>query len=118
MLSKALAHLGNSKTYVLLIIFMAMGLLAVIIAAAAFDKDLWEVWFDQAFVSTIGAVLRAIGVDGAPKVAAAIKNPDSAAANPPPAVTEEKGINAQPIIAAVPQPTTAIVTNFDRSKTL
>lgn len=90
MVGKALAHLGNSKTYVLLIIFMIIGLIAVVIAAL-FGENLWGQWFDQAFVSTIGAVLRAIGVDGIPKAAAAFRDPNSSAANPPPAVTPVQG---------------------------
>lgn len=81
-------HVFNSKTYGLIILLMIFGFVAVLIAAIFFNKDLWDKWFDQGMASAIAAALRAIGVDGVPKIAASWQDPNSQAANPPGAFQE------------------------------
>lgn len=88
MVKKAVAHLFNSKTYTLLIFFAMLGLATVLLADGFFGVELWEKFFDQILVESGVGGARAIAVDGAPKVAAAWKEPNSIAANPPPAVTQ------------------------------
>lgn len=87
MIGKAFEHLFDSKTYVLLILFTLLGLLAVILADAAFHRDLWGRFFDELLGNSVVGGGRAAVVDGAPKIAAAWQNPNSQAANPPPAVS-------------------------------
>lgn len=83
MISTATAHFLGSKTYVLLLVFAVIALITCVVAASIFGRDLWDRFFDLLMGETAAGATRAVAVDGAPKVAAAFKDPNSQAANPP-----------------------------------
>lgn len=82
----AISRIGDSKTYVLLILFALLALITCIVAAAIFGENLWDRFFDLLIGESATAGVRAVAVDGAPKVAAAWRDPASPAANPPSAM--------------------------------
>lgn len=99
---KGLSHLLDSTTNTLLLLLTILAVIVVFAAAAFFRQYLFETLLLSLGINGGVSGLRSLGVDGAPKVAAAIQDPNSAAANPPPAVSEPKGVNAE---------TTSIVTS-------
>lgn len=97
-----LSRIGDSKTYVLLIVITVIALIACCIASA-FGYDVWGRLFDLMMGNTVVGGGRAIVNDGLPKVAAAWQDPNSAAANPPSAMLQ----TATPPIATI-EPTAAV----------
>lgn len=85
-IGKALAHLGDSKTFILLLIMAILALLACTIAEA-FGHDVWGSLFNFFGLEVGVGGGRTAVVDGAPKIAAAWRDPNSSGANPPPAVS-------------------------------
>lgn len=84
----AVSRIGDSKTYVLLILMAILAFGVCIMAAAIFGQHLWDRFFDLLMADAGAAATRAVAVDGIPKVAAAVKDPNSQAANPASAMLE------------------------------
>jgi len=104
-IKKGFSHLFDSTTNTLLLLLTLLATFVVFAAAALFGEVLFKELLLSLGLNGGVSGLRSLGVDGAPKVAAAMKDPDSAAANPPPAVSEPKGVNAttNPTVTATEQ---------------
>ena len=84
---QALKHFWDSKTNFWMWWASLLGFIAFLIIIIIYGDVLLEELLMFLGFNGGGAVVRAVGVDGLPKVAASWKNPDSLAANPPPAVS-------------------------------
>lgn len=83
--SKALTHLGASKTYTLLLLISVIAIV-VCLLAAAFGEQLWAKLLDVLMVNSGVGGARAAVNDGLPKIASAWRDPNSLGANPPSAM--------------------------------
>lgn len=107
---KALSHFLDSKTNFGLFWLSILGFIGFLIIAAVWGT----IYFEQLlyFLGFNGgsAVTRASIVDGVPKIAASWQNPNSIAANPPPAVS--------PIQPPTAMAGTSAALNFDPNNRL
>lgn len=97
-LQKVLSRIGDSKTYVLLLLLALLAFITCLVAAA-FGQQLWDRFFDLLLGQSVAGAGRAAIVDGAPKIAASWQNPDSQGANPPSAM-----LNPNPASTSVYDP--------------
>jgi len=84
----ALSHFFDSKTYFWLFWSSLLVFIAFIIVMALWGDVLFKELLYFFGANTTGGVIRSGFVDGGPKIAAAIQNPNSMAANPPPGVSQ------------------------------